>query len=112
MKKLTIEDTIKKTGIMVIDGAMSTALERLGCDLNDPLWTAIVLAERPELVRRVHLDYLKAGADSGITSSYQATIPGLMKKGLTEKESEEIIARSVKIFCEARDQWWACLLEL
>ena len=93
--------------IMVIDGSMSTALERLGANLNDELWTAKVLKEQPELVKQVHMDYFRAGADCGITASYQATIPGLMKKGLTEKESEEIIARSVKIFCEARDQWWA-----
>ena len=105
MKKLAIEDTIKKTGIMVIDGAMSTALERLGCDLNDPLWTAIVLAERPELVRRVHLDYLKAGADSGITSSYQATIPGLRARGYSLGEAEKLIAMSVRLFLEAREEW-------
>lgn len=28
---------------LVVDGAMSTALEALGCDLNDRLWSAKVL---------------------------------------------------------------------
>ena len=106
MTRATIEDTLKKTGIMVIDGAMSTALERLGCDLNDFLWTAKVLAEQPELIKQVHTDYLRAGADCGITASYQATIPGLMAKGFSEQEAEELIARSVRIFLEARDEWW------
>ncbi len=106
MNRFTIEDTIKNTGVMVIDGAMSTALERLGCDLNDALWTAGVLAAEPEKVRRVHMDYFRAGADCGISCSYQATIPGLRARGFSVQEAEEMIARSVSILREAREEWW------
>ena len=67
--RITPEETLAKTNIMVIDGSMSTALEALGCDLNDSLWTAKVLAEQPDLVRQVHLNYFRAGADCGITGS-------------------------------------------
>ena len=102
----TISDIISRNGIMVIDGSMSTALEHLGADLNSKLWTARALAESPELVRRVHLDYFRAGADCGITCSYQATIPGLTANGYTREEAETLIARSVEIFIEARQQWW------
>jgi homocysteine S-methyltransferase len=91
---------------MVIDGSMSTALEKLGANLNSQLWTAKALAQTPELVKQVHLDYFKAGADCGITCSYQATIPGLMKTGYTEAEAKALIARSVSIFLEARNEWW------
>ena len=102
----TISDIISRNGIMVIDGSMSTALEHLGADLNSKLWTARALAESPELVRQVHLDYFRAGADCGITCSYQATIPGLTANGYTREETEKLIARSVEIFIEARQQWW------
>lgn len=91
---------------MVIDGSMSTALEHLGANLNSKLWTARALAESPELVKQVHLDYFRAGADCGITCSYQATIPGLMANGSTREEAEDLIARSVRIFLEAREEWW------
>ncbi|MDO5132532.1 MAG: homocysteine S-methyltransferase [Eubacteriales bacterium] len=104
--KTTIRQIIEKNGIMVIDGSMSTALEHLGANLNSKLWTARALAESPELVRQVHLDYFKAGADCGITCSYQATIPGLMANGCTREEAEQLIARSVEIFIEARKLWW------
>lgn len=93
---------------MVIDGSMSTALEKLGANLNSRLWTAKALAQSPELVKQVHLDYFKAGADCGITCSYQATIPGLMENGFTEAEAKELIARSITVFLEARDEWWEC----
>ena len=104
--KNSIRQVIDKNGIMVIDGSMSTALEQLGANLNSKLWTARALADSPELVRQVHLDYFRAGADCGITCSYQATIPGLMANGYTQAEAEHLIARSVEIFREARQQWW------
>ena len=104
--KASLEYILEKNQIMVIDGSMSTALEKMGADLNNDLWTAMVLAKQPELVKQVHINYFKAGADCGITCSYQATIPGLMKHGFTQEEAEEMIARSVKLFLEARDEWW------
>ena len=89
--KASLEQILKKEQIMIIDGSMSTALERLGADLNNDLWTAMTLARQPELVRQVHINYFRAGADCGITCSYQATIPGLMKHGFSEPEAEKII---------------------
>ena len=104
--KVSLQDILDKNGIMVIDGSMSTALENMGLDLNHRLWTAKALAENPELVKKVHMDYFRAGADCGITCSYQASIPGLMSCGYTEEEAEDLIRRSVTLFVEARDEWW------
>lgn len=104
--KATLEDVLRKERIMVIDGSMSTALEQLGADLGTDLWTAMTLARQPQLVRQVHIDYFRAGADCGITCSYQATIPGLMRHGFTQEAAEEVIASAVSIFLEAREAWW------
>lgn len=105
--RITLQETLEKTGgIMVIDGSMSTALEQLGCDLNHKLWTAKALLQQPELVRQVHLNYFRAGADCGITDTYQATIPGLMANGLSESEAEAAIQRAVELFLSAREAWW------
>ena len=103
----SLQHILDKNGVMVIDGSMSTALENMGADLNNSLWTAHVLATRPEMVRQVHINYLRAGADCGITCSYQATIPGLMNQGYTRTEAEDLIRRAVTLFLDARDQWWA-----
>ncbi|MCD8148810.1 MAG: homocysteine S-methyltransferase [Clostridiales bacterium] len=104
--RVTLDEILRRNGLMVIDGSMSTALERLGANLNSRLWTAKALAETPELVKQVHLDYFRAGADCGITCSYQATIPGLTENGYTGDEARKLIAKSVSIFLEARDEWW------
>ncbi len=102
----SLQSILDACGIMVIDGSMATALENKGLDLNHRLWTARALAENPEKVKQVHIDYFRAGADCGITCSYQASIPGLMSCGYSEAEAEALIRRSVELFLEARDEWW------
>lgn len=92
---------------LVIDGALATELERRGCDLRDELWSAKILLEQPEIIKQVHLDYFKAGADCAITASYQATVEGFAKRGLSQKEAIDLIQRSVKLAREARDEFWA-----
>ena len=57
------EPFLKRSGLVVLDGALATELERRGANLNDPLWSARVLLENPGLVSEVHLDYFRAGAD-------------------------------------------------
>ncbi|XP_054820718.1 homocysteine S-methyltransferase 3-like [Prosopis cineraria] len=93
-------------GYAVIDGGFATELEGHGADLNDPLWSAKCLLVSPHLVRRVHLDYLNAGASIIITGSYQATIQGFEAQGLSEEEGENLIRRSVELAREARDIYY------
>lgn len=92
--------------LLILDGALATELERRGCDLRDPLWSAKALLENPELIRQVHLDYFQAGADCAITASYQATIEGFMRRGLTQETALELMQRSVRLAVEARDAFW------
>lgn len=90
---------------MLIDGALATELEERGADLNDPLWSAKILMEAPELIRQVHYDYFVAGANVAITSTYQATFPGLMARGLTWDDAAALMQLSVNLALEARDQY-------
>ena len=102
-----LKNVLAAAGQMVIDGSMATALEQMGADLNCNLWTARALVDSPELVKQVHINYFKSGADCGITCSYQATIQGLMNNGFSHDEAAAAITESVRIFKEARDEWWA-----
>jgi homocysteine S-methyltransferase len=91
---------------LVIDGALATELERRGCDLKNKLWSAKILLEQPEKIKQVHYDYFNAGADCAITASYQATIEGFSKRGLSEQEALALIQKSVRLAVEARDEFW------
>src|SRR5262249_47579842 len=90
-------------GVVILDGALATELERRGANLRDPLWSAKVLLEQPELIRQVHCDYFAAGADVATTASYQATIPGLMARGLSGRQAAEVLRLSVRLATEARE---------
>jgi homocysteine S-methyltransferase len=94
---MIINEILKEYPFLVLDGGMATELEKRGFDLNDHLWSAAILAEKPSAIRDVHLAFLEAGADCIITSSYQATIDGFMKKGYSSAEAANLIKLSVKL---------------
>lgn len=102
-----IEHILKTFPLMILDGAFSTELERRGCDLNDPLWSAKVLMENPEAIGEVHTDYFEAGADCVITASYQASYEGFMLRGLSEQQAHDLIQLSITLATTARDGFWA-----
>jgi homocysteine S-methyltransferase len=95
---------LARRGIVILDGGLATELERRGADLRDPLWSAKLLVENPALIRAVHRDYIDAGADLITTASYQATIPGLQRRGLSWIEAVEILRLSVELATQARDE--------
>ncbi len=90
---------------LTVDGALATELEARGCQLHDALWSAKVLLEEPDLVRRVHLDYFRSGASVAITASYQATPQGFAQRGISADTALELIALSVRLADEARREY-------
>ncbi|MGB5892025.1 MAG: homocysteine S-methyltransferase, partial [Thermoanaerobaculia bacterium] len=98
---------LDRQGVVMLDGGLATELERRGRDLNDDLWSARVLMDQPELVGRVHADYLAAGADCIVSASYQATVEGFVKTGLSQAGAERLLQKSVEIALEARDIFWS-----
>lgn len=90
---------------LLIDGAMSTALESLGADTANPLWTACVLNQQPELVKKVHRQYFAAGARLAITDTYQANVPAFVANGYSERQAHELIRRAVRLAKDARDEY-------
>jgi homocysteine S-methyltransferase len=102
-----ISSILETKPCVILDGAMATELEARGCDLNDPLWSAKILLETPELIRDVHADYFAAGADCAITASYQATFQGFERRGLSPDQASDLMRLSVRLACEARDAFWA-----
>src|SRR4051794_6322357 len=95
------------SGAVILDGGLATELERRGADLRDPLWSAKLLVENPGLIRDVHLDYFRAGADVGTSASYQASFLGFCRRGLSPREAGDLLRLSVRLVQEARDAFMA-----
>ena len=102
-----IEERLAVQDVIVLDGAFATELEACGFSVNDALWSAKALFERPDLVREVHLDYLRAEADVVTSASYQATVEGFMKRGFSKEEAAALIQKSIQLAQEARDLYLA-----
>jgi homocysteine S-methyltransferase len=97
-------DEVLKRGVVILDGGMSNALEERGHDLADELWTARLLRDDPAEIVAVHRAYFEAGADVATTASYQASIPGLVRAGLSEEAAAGMIRSSVQRAREAADE--------
>ncbi len=97
---------LTEQGVVILDGALATELEKRGADLRDELWSAKLLIEDPASIRRLHFDYFAAGADVAIGVSYQASFEGFARRGLGRTESAALMQRSVQLAQEARDLFW------
>ncbi|WP_369375694.1 homocysteine S-methyltransferase [Streptomyces sp. cg36] len=82
---------------LVLDGGLSNQLGDQGCDLSDPLWSARLLADEPSQIEEAHRAYVRAGAQVLITSSYQATYEGFVRRGVPRAEATSLLARSVDL---------------
>lgn len=91
---------------MILDGGLATEMEAQGCDLSDELWSAGYLLLDPDVIGRVHRDYLAAGADCVITATYQATLTSFRRRGLSPREARALLNRAVELAVEARDAFW------
>ncbi|HCD7970948.1 TPA: homocysteine S-methyltransferase [Citrobacter amalonaticus] len=98
---------LDKQDFLLLDGALATELEARGCHLADSLWSAKILLENPELIREVHLDYFRAGAQCAITASYQATPAGFAACGFDEAQAKALIGKSVELARKAREAFLA-----
>ncbi|MFD3406191.1 homocysteine S-methyltransferase [Kribbella sp. NPDC058693] len=92
-------------GLVILDGGLSNALEDRGHDLSDALWSARLLRDDPAEIAAVHRAYYEAGAMVATTASYQASVVGFERAGVGRAEAEQLIASSVRIAREVRDEF-------
>lgn len=87
---------------LLLDAAMGSDLDRRGLATTLPLWSARGLLERPELVRQIHVDNLRAGAEIITTNTFRTTAWTLRKAGLDPAKAAELDALAVRLAAEAR----------
>jgi homocysteine S-methyltransferase len=98
---------VRRRGFALLDGGLATELERHGHSLPTALWSAELLRTHPEAIRRVHDDYLRAGADVVITATYQASFQGFAAAGLDSQESRHLMRLAVALARAATDDFAA-----
>src|SRR5277367_7089624 len=102
---MTLRDQLDIAKLRVLDGGMATELERRGCDISGPLWSAHVLDASPETIKDVHLSYLEAGADCILTASYQVSAMGYAELGQPPEAAAGALRPSIDLAVAAREKY-------
>ncbi|HEX5499155.1 MAG TPA: homocysteine S-methyltransferase family protein [Thermomicrobiales bacterium] len=89
---------------LLLDAAMGTELDRRGVRTTLPLWSAIGLTAAPDVVRRIHVDNLVAGADIITTDTFRTTRRVFAKAGRDPEEGVRLNADAVALARAAREE--------
>ncbi|WP_193183941.1 homocysteine S-methyltransferase family protein [Nisaea sediminum] len=89
--------------IVILDGGMSRELERLGAPFRQPEWSALALIETPEIVERVHAEFIDAGAEVITTNNY-AVVPFHIGEERFAAEGGRLIELSGRLARSAADR--------
>ncbi|HKA15615.1 MAG TPA: homocysteine S-methyltransferase family protein [Myxococcota bacterium] len=81
---------------MILDGATGTELERRGVATRLPLWSATALDSHPELVQKIHADYVASGADAVTANTFRTQRRTLAHAGQGDR-AEELTVRAVAL---------------
>ena len=84
-----------------IDGGLSTALENNGNKLTTSLWSGELIRTAPSEITKAHVDFIEAGSQIIITSSYQLSYLGCGKRGWSESETDEALRASTQLAKDA-----------
>ena len=99
----SLQQRLDRGDVVILDGAMGTELQRRGVPMHGVAWSAAAMATHPDVVRAVHEDYLRAGAEILITNTFGTSRHVLTAAGLGDRV-EELNRRSVELAREARDR--------
>jgi S-methylmethionine-dependent homocysteine/selenocysteine methylase len=84
---------------ILLDGGMGRELRTRGVAVPDTIWSAAALITDPDVVRKVHEDYIEAGADVITTNTY-----GLIRRDLAKDGIEDRFADLNRLACRLADE--------
>jgi S-methylmethionine-dependent homocysteine/selenocysteine methylase len=111
MSYAPIHEMLQRKQMVILDGAIGTEILR-----RNVTWADHQLANKPDFVRGIHMDYIQAGADVISTNSFQLCRRALynhfrddahrMQIGATDldERANKLLAASVHLAREARDR--------
>lgn len=91
------------TSVILTDGGMGQELVRRSRSEPTPLWSARVLIDEPDLVRDLHVEFIRAGARVITVNTYSATPERLAREG-AEDLFKPLQKRGIELARQARDE--------
>jgi S-methylmethionine-dependent homocysteine/selenocysteine methylase len=89
--------------VVVLDGGMGTEIQARGVPMDGEAWSAVANVSHSDLVRGIHEDYIRAGAEVVIANTFPAGVGALTAAGLADRVVE-INQAAVTLAQEARER--------
>ncbi len=98
----SLETRLAKGDVLLIDGGMGTEIERRGVTMDSDAWCGVANKTYPDVIRTVHEDYIRAGAEV-ITANTFATARHVLEAAGLADDVHVLNNTAVKLAREARD---------
>ena len=86
---MNIGTRLAQDTIVIIDGAMTTEMDRRGAPMDMEVWGGAALLSHPDIVREVHADYVRNGAEVQIACTYN-TAPHIIERSSLDVTTHEL----------------------
>ncbi len=96
----TFRARLARPEVVIFDGALGTELERRGVPAPEPLWSAHALLDHQDIVREIHAEYVRAGAEVITANTFRTNERAVDRAGLAG-QAETLTRRAVALACEA-----------
>jgi len=97
---MNIATRLSDDEVIIIDGAMGTEMQLRGVPMSFEVWSAAALLSHPQLVRDIHVDYIRAGAEIQIAATYN-TAPHVINPSSLDTTSQELTTAEFRLVREA-----------
>jgi S-methylmethionine-dependent homocysteine/selenocysteine methylase len=87
----SLRERFLRGGVIALDGALGTELERRGIRADLPLWSTWALLEAPKVVESVHRDYVRAGAEVITAGTFRTQRRTLARTGLPDPDRQAAV---------------------
>ncbi len=98
-----LEEKLARGGILLLDGATGTELEKRGVPMNSKAWSAEAILTHPDIVQAVHEDYLRAGAEIITANTFSTARHILLRAGLMA-QFRQLNRQAVRLAARAREE--------
>jgi homocysteine S-methyltransferase len=103
MSMVAIRERLAAGKVVFLDGAIGTELQKRGAPMDDDAWCAVATETHPHLLRAIHEDYIRAGADIITANTFSSSRVLLGLSGRADRAAP-LSRRAVEIALEARER--------
>ncbi len=100
---MILDEPLGRGDLLVLDGAIGSEVERLGARMDAIAWCGLANRDHPDIVRQVHAEYLRAGANI-VTANTFATCRHVIAANGDGDACRSVTASGVQLCREAIDE--------